>query len=82
MERFTWHCLWLSISQTCPSVWAADALCGVKAGCLKMCDLPRHVQLSRERMHLVSLICLADLSAGQRSVHSMLDLFGVIQWFL
>lgn len=47
-----------------------------------MCDLPRHVQLSRERIHLVSLICLADLFVGQRSVHSMFDLFSFIQWFL
>lgn len=47
-----------------------------------MCDLPRHVRLSRERIHFVSLICLADLSVRQRSVHSMFDLFSVIQWFL
>lgn len=74
LERLTWHCHWLSISQACPGVWTAGALCGVKAGYLRMmCDLPRHVHLSRERVHLVSLICLADLSVGQRSVHSMLD---------
>lgn len=57
----------LSISQACPIVWTADSLCGVKAGYVKMmCDLPRCVQLSRESIHLLPLICLADLSVGRR----------------
>lgn len=73
----------LSISRACPIAWTADSLCGVKAGYMKMmCDLPRCVQLSRERIHLLSLIFLTDLSVGQMSVHSMFDLFSVIQRFL
>lgn len=74
----------LSISQACPIVWTADSLCGVvEAGYVKMmCDLPRCVQLSRESIHLLPLICLADLSVGQMSVHSMFDLFSVIHCFL
>lgn len=34
MEELTWPYLWLSISQACPGVWAAGALCGAQTGYL------------------------------------------------
>lgn len=55
---------------------------GVRLVTWMVYNLPRHVQLYREKIHLVALICLADLSVGQRSVQSMFALFSVIHRFL
>lgn len=67
--------LWLSISQACPGVWAAGALCGAQAGYLDGV----WPQISR---HRYTLFCLPVLYVGCSSGQSMFDLFSIIHRFL